>query len=409
MANINDYLQWRGDLTFAERPFNDVDNVILSTLAYLDFTGIVPGEAEGGQVTVAKACNQLLEKSGGDVTPYVRAVAKIDSRFVQLLADSRRFRDAMLSAYVDEVDEERALQYAAVQIDMPTETYVSYRGTDSTLVGWREDFMLSFTVTESQREAAGYLERAIARTTEQGKMVRVGGHSKGGNLAEYAAALCSEKLRERIVRVYSNDGPGMAPEVMSIDSRKVLGGKLRRIVPSYSIIGMLFARETDEQIVVRSSGSPINQHDPTTWQVMRSGVDEALELQKECVVLNKAIAEWAAGFTLIERARAIDEVFDALEAGGATRFDEIAESPEGFQQVLRALNETDERTRKMASALVESTVNTSVDAASRAAQQAWSNFKQTALSFAEDAAKRIRTQRGEIRVRMPADDTGAQG
>ena len=217
---------------------------------------------------------------------------------------------AVKALYVDEVDEERALQFAAVQIDMPAETYVSFRGTDSTLVGWREDFMLSFTVTESQREAAGYLERAIARATEQGKMVRVGGHSKGGNLAEYAAALCPEELRERIVRVYSNDGPGMAPEVMSIDSRKVLGGKLRRIVPSYSIIGMLFARETDEQIVVRSTGSSINQHDPTTWQVMRSGVDEALGLQKECVVLNKAIAEWAAGFTLIERARAIDEVFE---------------------------------------------------------------------------------------------------
>ena len=409
MANINDDLQWRGDLTCVERPFTDVDNVILSALAYLDFTGIVPGEDEGTQVTVAKACNRLLEKSGGDVTPYVRAVAKIDSRFVQLLADSRRFGNALLSAYVDEVDEERALQFAALQIDMPTETYVSFRGTDSTLVGWREDFMLSFTVTESQREAAAYLERAIARLTEQGRMVRVGGHSKGGNLAEYAAALCPEELRERIVRVYSNDGPGMAPEVMPIDSRAVLGDKLRRIVPNYSIIGMLFARETDEQIVVRSTGVGIGQHDPTTWQVTRSGVDEALGLQKDCLVLNKAIAEWAAGITLVERARAIDEVFDALQAGGATRFDEITESPEGFQQVLRALSETDERTRALASALVEGTVNSSVDAASRAVQQAWGNFKQTALSFAEDAAKRIRTQRGEIRVRMPADDTGAQG
>ena len=211
------------------------------------------------------------------------------------------------------------------------------------------------------------------------------------------------------MRVYSNDGPGMAPEVMPIDSRAVLGDKLRRIVPNYSIIGMLFARETDEQIVVRSTGVGIGQHDPTTWQVTRSGVDEALGLQKDCLVLNKAIAEWAAGITLVERARAIDEVFDALQAGGATRFDEITESPEGFQQVLRALSETDERTRALASALVEGTVNTSVDAASRAAQQVWSNFKQTALSIAEDAAKRIRTQRGEIRVRMQAEDSGAQG
>ena len=409
MANINDYLQWRGDLTFAERPFNDVDNVILAALSYLDFTGIVPGEATGRQVTVGQACVRLLEKSGGDVTPYVRSVAKVDSRFVQLLADSRRFRDALLGAYVDEVDESRALQFAALQVDMPGETYVSFRGTDSTLVGWREDFMLSFTVTESQREAASYLQRAIVRAVGQGRTVRVGGHSKGGNLAEYAAALCPADLLGSIVRVYSNDGPGMAPEVMSIESRAVLGDKLRRIVPSYSIIGMLFARETDPQIVVRSTGTGIGQHDLTTWQGVRGGVDEERELQRDCAVLNRAIAEWAAGIPLDERARAVDEVFDALQAGGATRFDEIAESSEGFQQVLRALSATDARTRELASALVEATVNISVEAVSRQVRQAWSGFKQTALSFAEDATKRIRTQRGEIRVRMPADDTGEQG
>ncbi|MBQ9317267.1 MAG: DUF2974 domain-containing protein, partial [Atopobiaceae bacterium] len=231
MANINDYLQWRGDISLEERSFNDADNVILSVLSYLDFTGIVPGERTGAGIGLALACRRLLERAGGDVVPYVRSLAKIDSTFVELMADSRRFGSATLRSYVDVVDEARSLQFSAFQVDLPSgETYVAFRGTDSTLVGWREDFMLSFEVTEAQREAATYLERALVRAAEQGRMVRVGGHSKGGNLAEYAAVCCPSELRERIVRVYSNDGPGMAPEVMRRDGREVLGDRLRRIV-----------------------------------------------------------------------------------------------------------------------------------------------------------------------------------
>lgn len=390
MPNVHDYLLWRGDLSCGERPFNDVDNIILSMLAYLDFTGIVPGERAGGDIRLAGACHRLLERSHGDVAPFVRSLARIDSRFVELLADSRRFGDAVLRGYVDEVDETRSLQFSALQVELPSgETYVSYRGTDSTLVGWREDFMLSFTVTEAQREAADYLERAIAHATSQGRRVRVGGHSKGGNLAEYAAVCCPDLLRERIVRVYSNDGPGMAPEVIGHDALSVLGDRLRRIVPTYSVVGMLFSRPDDQRIIVASTGLGIGQHDPVTWQVSHTGVDEAAFLLPECVAVNQAIADWAEGIPLDERERVTNEVFDALEAGGARRFDEIAESAEGLQQVLCALGSTDERMRNLVFALVEAAVSNSVGAVRKSTQESLELWRKSAREAAGDAARRL--------------------
>lgn len=408
MANINDYLQWRGDISLEERPFNDVDNVILSALSYLDFTGIVPGERTGAGIGLALACQRLLERAGGDVTPYVRSLAKIDSTFVARIADSRRFGSAILRSYVDIVDEGRSLQFSALQIDLASgETYVAFRGTDSTLVGWREDFMLSFEVTEAQREAAAYLERALVRAAEQGRMVRTGGHSKGGNLAEYAAACCPSELRERIVRVYSNDGPGMAPEVMRHDSRDVLEGRLKRIVPTYSVVGMLFAREDNPRIIVQSTGVGIGQHDPTTWQVLRTGVMEALQLQPECVPVNEAVARWAEGIPLDERERVTNEVFDALGAGGATRFDEIGASPEGLQQVLRALGNTDERTRELVMALVGGTFDTSAAAVRKAAAETFDQWKKGMKSAVEDAARKLAKPEGKVKgelARVPSGE-----
>ena len=408
MANICDYLRWRGDISLEERPFNDVDNIILSVLSYLDFTGIVPGERSGGTIVLSRACRKLIERGAGDVAPYVRSLAKVDTTFVDLIASSRRFGGAVLHSYVDIVDEQRSLQFSALRIDLSSgETYVSYRGTDSTLVGWREDFMLSFKVTEAQREALAYLDRAGAWAAEQGRRLLVGGHSKGGVLAEYAAAKCTDEVRERILRVYSNDGPGMSSDVMRVDGRSVLGDKLVRIVPSYSVVGMLFARQGDPRVIVQSSGAGIGQHDPTTWQVTRSGVKEALALQPDCVLLNDAIASWAADLSLAEREQVTNEVFDALGAGGATCFEEITATNDGLQQVLVALNNTDGRTREILAALVDRIVDTSVEAVRKSAQDTLAAWRRGTREAAETAARKVfkagtvALRKGDIKIVLP--------
>ena len=393
MANMHDYLRWRGDLTFGERPFNDVDNLVLSAFVYLDLSGIVPTENQGGSIGLREACRKLLAKAGGDVAPYVRSFAKVDTSFTELVGESQRFGDARLSAYADVVDKKRALQFAALRIGLPQAgTYVAFRGTDTTLAGWRENFMISFQVTAAQQEALEYLRRTIECMGESEECIRVGGHSKGGNLAEYAAARCPEFLRERITQVYSNDGPGTALEVLKQSPRVTLGSRLRLIVPSFSVIGMLFARKNERRTIVASPASGIEQHDITTWQVLRDGVLEVRELQPDCIALNEAIASWASGIPLVERERITNEIFDALQAGGATTFEQITSAPDKLQRVLRALSETDERTRSIFLEFVQRAASSEVYAALNAAAKS-----------VEDAGRRLRGNKakssGDIQVK----------
>ncbi|MBM6775515.1 Mbeg1-like protein [Olsenella profusa] len=372
MADIRDYLELRGDIMLAERPFNDVDNLVLATLSYLDLTGIVGGPGERG-VPAANACERLIELAGGEAASRVRSLATVDERFVRALAASARFGGATLSDYVDVRDGERVMQFAAVTVELADgHSYVAFRGTDATLVGWRENFILSFAVTEAQRAAAAYLVRELERAAASGRRVLVGGHSKGGNLAAYAAASCPVALAGALERVWSNDGPGMDRSVMPVSCHEVMGERYRRIIPAYSVVGRLLAEDAPATIV-RSSAARTLQHDPLTWQVGPAGFVEADGPDPECLVVTRAFASWLARLAPEDRRRLTDELFDALAAGGAERFDDLLSSPAAAQKVLAALGGVDARTRDAVFALVGEIAGASAaatwDAVVRGAQQ----------------------------------------
>ena len=397
MADMRDYLELRGDIRLCERPFNDVDNLVLSTLAYLDLTGIVgekgtAGEKDGaaaasagGDVTVAEACAELLRRADGDLSPYVRSLASVDERFVWALGASARFGTARLVDYVDVRDDERVLQFSAVTVELDAgvpadaapvtvapESYVAFRGTDTTLVGWRENFILSFAVTQAQREAAAYLERALGRAATEGRRVRVGGHSKGGNLAAYAAAVCPEALRGQIERVYSNDGPGMDPAVVPVRCADVMGERYTRILPRYSVVGRTFCDDAPCTIV-ESSAARTLQHDPLTWQVRPGGFVTADGFDPECLVVGRAFASWLAKLDPADRELATNELFDALEAGGATTFEDVLSSVGAAQKVISALGGIDPRAAEMMRNLVGELVGASAAATRDAVAEAMSD------------------------------------
>ncbi|MDM8271782.1 Mbeg1-like protein [Thermophilibacter provencensis] len=362
MADVRDYLELRGDIALAERPFNDVDNLALATLAYLDLTGIVGAPGEKG-LRLTDACGELLERAGGDLTARVRSLATIDERFVVALGGSARLGDAILRDYVDVRDDERVMQFSAVTVDLESgETYVAFRGTDTTLVGWRENFVLSFAVTQAQRAAADYLARELERAVEKGHRVRVGGHSKGGNLAAYAAACAPVALAGAVERVYSNDGPGMDRSVMPVSCHDVMGERYTRIIPAYSVVGRFFTDDAPATIV-RSSAERSLQHDPLTWQVGPAGFLEADGPDPECLVVAEAFSSWLARLAPEDRRLLTDELFDALAAGGAERFEDVLASPAAAQKVLSALGGVDVRTRDMMFSLLGELVGASATAA----------------------------------------------
>lgn len=362
MADIRDYLELRGDIALSERPFNDVDNLALATLSYLDLTGIVGAPGEKG-VRLTDACGELLALSGGDLAARVRSLATIDERFVVALGGSARLGDAILRDYVDVRDDERVMQFSAVTVDLENgETYVAFRGTDTTLVGWRENFVLSFAVTQAQRAAADYLVRELSLAVAAGRRVRVGGHSKGGNLAAYAAACVPVTLAGIVERVYSNDGPGMDRSVMPVSCHDVMGERYTRIIPAYSVVGRFFSDDAPATIV-RSSTERSLQHDPLTWQVGPAGFLEADGPDPECLVVSGAFSSWLARLAPKDRRLLTDELFDALAAGGAERFEDLLASPAAAQRVLSALGGVDAHTRDMMFSLVGELVGASASAA----------------------------------------------
>ena len=376
MGNISDYLAWRGDLTFEERPFNDADNIVLSALSYLYLEGIVPSEKDGGGIVLRDAFLQLLYASDGELKPYVRSLATINAEYVIGMCQSPRFCNAILSSYVDIVDDSKPLQFSAIQIDLPhAGTYVSYRGTDNNISGWREDFNTSFTITEAQREAARYLQRTIQRTKQEGGPIRVGGHSKGGNLAAYAVLHCPKEHLGRIAQVYSNDGPGMAPEVVEEGVTEEAFSLIKHIVPTYSIVGMLFSQENEPRTIVTSSVKGVGQHDLTTWNLMREGTVQSPTIADDCLALNKVISDWTASLSLEDRKLVVTDIFDALEASGTTKLDEVLSSSDSLNRVIAALNNMDERSREVTKALISCFLDSSITGVSKAARRALDHLR----------------------------------
>jgi hypothetical protein len=357
VGNLQSYVRWRGDLTFAERPFTLVDNLVLAALAYLDLEGLVP-TAPGQDVTVAAAASARTEREAADGPGVVdRRLTVVPASLLSDLAGSARFADARLSAYVDQADDDQETQFAAVTVHLPDGTdYVAFRGTDNTILGWREDFTMSFRTVPAQKLAQQYLSAHLARSSAD---VRVGGHSKGGNLALYAAMTATAGAGSRLVHVYNNDGPGLSSDVADEDALARLDGKITTLVPEMAVIGMIFQPEEADRTVVASTGKGLLQHDLMTWQVGPRDVVRLPHLAPRAALINRGIASWIAEATTDDRQSFTDALFGALSAGGATLITDVGRADYGsFEAVLLSLARTRRTTRRPTRLAIRSAART---------------------------------------------------
>ena len=164
------------------------------------------------------------------------------------LAASPRFRDMVIRDYLSLFDTERQTQFAAMTFVYKKEfAYVGFRGTDTSITGWRENFNMCYTApVPAQEQAARYLEAVAPHLPRR---LFVGGHSKGANLALYAALNASAAVQDRIERVYTHDGPGFKAGAFSPDDWRKLDGRIHRTVPQDSVIGMLMESHTPPLVV----------------------------------------------------------------------------------------------------------------------------------------------------------------
>ena len=346
MNNIYSYLTWRGDLTLSQSPFNEVDNLVLSILCYLDFSGIVP-ENDKQDITIQRAAAEYFSLHAIPQRPDPEKASSLELRewMLYLMADTRRFRNMRLSCLVQILDTEQVKQFSAMTILVSRkQLYLSFRGTSDVLTGWKEDFLMAcMPEVPSQEEAVLYTER-VAEQYPNHRLL-LGGHSKGGNLAVYAAVQASPEIQRRIDSVWSNDGPGFQEAFLSSEAYQAVSHKIRSIVPKSSVVGMLLAHPENYQIV-DSSQIGLLQHDGLSWQIMGDHFVTLPELTRESIRTDQRIRKWMQKIPQEERKEFVDALFDVLNASGAHTLSEVRKDRvKTFSAFFSSMKELPKETR----------------------------------------------------------------
>ena len=346
MGGIDEYIKWRGDLTFSQSPFNEVDNLVLAQLAYVDLKNIIPSAGSGDNITLRQAALDFFDLYDEDELRNVKSFIRDAPFFMRQAAESERFGGMLLSDYVDIVDDNEEKQFAAFWAELSDGThYIVFRGTDDTIVGWKEDFNMSFTMpVPSQLEAVKYVNETAKH--KRGKL-RLGGHSKGGNLAIYASVKANVSVRKKIIAVYNNDGPGFDKAMVESEEYQQMLPLVKTIVPEHSIVGMLLWHE-EEYLIVKSSQFGIMQHDAMSWQVEGKCFVSTPKVSENSRQLNEAMSTWIERLSKQERQRLVDTLFELITASGAKTLSDInADVFKSANATIKMFNSLDADTKNM--------------------------------------------------------------
>ena len=338
-GNIVSYAERAFD-TFDERPFSSVDSLILAWFSYFHLNGAFEVAAAGEALALTRLYrSELFDEMFRDFWD-----APSTLRLFAAVTASRRFRDMRALHYVESFDSAEEKQFAAVSFQLTDNlAYVAFRGTDSSLIGWKEDFSMAFkSPVPAQESAARYLSDTAKHL--RGALL-VGGHSKGGNLAVYAAAECDRAVQDRIVRVYSHDGPGFLESVLQSDAFRRIADRIEKTLPQSSVVGMLLEHQ-ERYSIIRSNRVSFLQHDPFSWQVEGGSFVPFSHLTSDALYLDHTISAWLAQLSEADRERFVDALFDILSANDISTVDEWkADWPKNVPAAVRALSQMNPDTK----------------------------------------------------------------
>jgi len=342
-GSILTYLDHLGQKTMEEMPFNDVDALILCQLAYLKYDGQVPDVDEdlppiGLEKLAASPRMELLftdERFG-----------RMNRELFLRVIKSRRFRGIRAGAYVNLIEKDWETQFAAITLYLGENVrFVAFRGTDEHVVGWKEDFNMAILYPIPAQHCALKYVRVMAERIDC--PFYLGGHSKGGNLAIYAAMHAQPQIQAKIIKTYNMDGPGFRPEVLELDAYDRIEDRVVKILPHSSIIGMLFEQDT-RRIVVESAGLGLWQHDPYSWMVEEDHFLEAKGIGEGRQFLNETLREWMESLTEEEIRTLRDALFGILEASKARDLIELGhDKKKSMTGMLEAARELEPETVNM--------------------------------------------------------------
>ena len=343
MYTIMDYLKWRGDLSLDVCPFNEVDACILARFSYEPFEGIVSENLHDFH-KIKEVCDALINK------PYLHDEVidqTVDIDFIRLVGTSKRFGEMRISGFVNHVDSERQTQFSACLIDLDGEQtyYVAYRGTDNTIIGWREDFNMGFEFpVPAQQMALDYFE-SVASAFKDGTFI-LGGHSKGGNLSIYAATYCKEIINDAISDVYNFDGPGFTERIMQTDDFKKIEDRIHTYVPEFSVVGMLL-EHLEDYYVVHSSQSGMMEHETLSWEAGPNGFIYKESVSAGSRFVDQTFKEWVNGLDKPQREQFVETVYEVVSSSDAKTIAEFnINRAATLNSMIKAYNHIDEDTKK---------------------------------------------------------------
>ena len=322
MATINGYLDYNKNRSFKDFAFNEADILCLNELGYFCF------EELDASIDFSKDVNlhEVLMPYVTGEKPFNHSFLVTEERvkLLQKVVASKRFVNLNLSDYVNDVDAEYERQFSAMVFTLPEINHhqLVFRGTDDTMIGWKEDFKLTYVQEiPAHRAAVAYLEAYFEKYA--GK-VTVSGHSKGGNLALYAVAHVNDLLREQIEKVYMLDAPGLQEKGLESDGYKAIRERVTVIRPEESIVGIMLYNDI-EPIVVKSNASGIMQHAVTSWQ-FNEETGELILAERQTDLsqnLEKTFKQWMKELSSQELKILFDILFDTLMSSGIHSINDV--------------------------------------------------------------------------------------
>ncbi len=264
--NIFDYLYWRGDLRFSEKAFNELDALVLNMVSFLELSEYINKHLDFDGIKLTNVLKSFFDDEKNENINLGLIIPDEMLKIALIVLKTRRYQKIKITDYVNVIDDINKEQFSALTFFLDEKhIFVSFRGTDDTLIGWAEDFnMLSTYPIPAQKDARKYLNKVGKKY--QNATIYVGGHSKGGNLSVYASVYCYSEISNRIEKIYSLDGPGFFSNQLDSNRFNKIKNKILHIIPNGGVVGRLFNFDV-EPIIVKSNEKGLNQHNPFSWLI----------------------------------------------------------------------------------------------------------------------------------------------
>ena len=320
MGNIIDYVRSTTE-TFAELPLSNVDSLVLSWLAYCR----MPEAATAVRSSAGMPLSELCAASNQLEMSAEMHRSSTTQELLSAIAASPRFSPAIACMHLEKASAKGEEQFSGTCFRLPDgSVYVAFRGTDNTLVGWKEDFNMAFAESvPAQVSAKAYLMLAAE---EFAGPLYVGGHSKGGNLAVYAVCTVSDELRSRVARCFSHDGPGFNELVRSGTGWTDAWELVDKTVPDESLVGLLMETHAQECTIVKSTEPGVMQHSPFTWVVEGKAFATKSAISYDTYKRNKRLSSWLYEMDPAARERFVEILYKLAQATGEVTFSGLIES-----------------------------------------------------------------------------------